>query len=347
MTQHDDPIERKVQLTGGSTYTVSLPKKWAGGQGIEAGSVVQLHALGDQLLIAPTDRATESNRVVMESRNRDSTDLARSVVAAYVTGCEEIRVEGIPDREQRRSIRDTVSGLVGIEVYAESDEAISARTMLDVDDLSAEQMLVQMELITLSMHETAIEALLANDNETARQILRQDDEVDRLFRLICREFQRSLSAVSQSTHVVTFEQYTAARQIERVADHAEKISEVTERAEAIPPEQLGEELEKLANQARRIVRRARYGLLDGDTPEELGATIVDAETIVEEVETLDRELYESDYDEAYLLGTVLDSITRTAEYGVNIAEAGLQATMRETDTQSAENSIEHSPDSLY
>jgi len=32
---------RKVQLTGGSTYTVSIPKGWAGEHGIEAG--VQLH----------------------------------------------------------------------------------------------------------------------------------------------------------------------------------------------------------------------------------------------------------------------------------------------------------------
>lgn len=39
--------------------------------------------------------------------------------------------------------------------------------------------------------------------------------------------------------------------------------------------------------------------------------------------------------DGYALTTVLDSITRTAEYGVNIAEAGLQATLRDPGFEAA------------
>ncbi len=39
---------RKVQVTGGSTYTVSLPKEWATENDVSAGSVVDFHAERDR-----------------------------------------------------------------------------------------------------------------------------------------------------------------------------------------------------------------------------------------------------------------------------------------------------------
>lgn len=327
----EEPIERKVQLTGGSTYTVSLPKEWAGGQGIEAGSTVHLYSRGDRLLITDEDRDAERRIVTIDARGRDPMNLGRSVAAAYVAGCEEVRVEGSPDREQRRAVRTAVSGLVGIEVHAETDETIVARTMLDVGDLSPEQTLVQMELTALSMHEDAIDAVLDGDDESARRVIRQDDDVDRLFGLICREFQRSLVdvAVSQTADgLTTFEYYTVARQLERVGDHAEKIADAADRASSTPPTEISDELADLAARSREIVRRAHSTLLQNDDPEELERSIAAAEAVVEDAEALDRTLYDRHLDDGYLLASVLDSIIRTTEYGVNIAEAGLQASMR-------------------
>ena len=52
---------RKVQLSGGTTYTVSLPKSWAQEHGIDAGSTLSLYPNRDgSLLIEPEiDRSTE------------------------------------------------------------------------------------------------------------------------------------------------------------------------------------------------------------------------------------------------------------------------------------------------
>ena len=44
---------RKVQITGGSTYTVSLPKEWATESGIEAGSKLAFYPEGNTLIAAP------------------------------------------------------------------------------------------------------------------------------------------------------------------------------------------------------------------------------------------------------------------------------------------------------
>ena len=334
MTKDEDPIKRKVQVTGGSTYTVSLPKNWAGEQGIESGSTVHLYSREDKLLVSKGDYDSRKRTVTIEENNREPEDLARSVASAYIAGCEEIRVEGMLDNDQRRAIRDAVTGLVGIEIHEEGENFIVGRTMLDVGDLSPEQTLVQMELTALSMHEDAVDAVIEGDAEKGMRVARQDDDVDRLFGLICREFQRSLVNVGvpmRTDGLTKFEYYTTARQLERIADHAEKIAEVAERAESPPPDEIAERFNELGERSRDLVRRSVSGLLEGDDTDELGAIVVEADNLADDVELLDRKLYERGTDEGYLLGTVLDSLVRTSEYGVNIAEAGLQVSMRGND----------------
>nr|WP_276591866.1 PhoU domain-containing protein [Halorutilus salinus] len=188
-----------------------------------------------------------------------------------------------------------------------------------------------MKLTALSMHEDALDAVLAGDAEKGRRVARQDNDVDRLFGLICREFQRSLVNVDvpmRGGDLTKFEYYTAARQLERIADHAEKIAEVAERAASTPPDEVAERFDALGERSRNLVTRSVDGLLDVEDSD-LGSIIVDAEVFVDDAEALDRELYERDADDGYLLGTVLDSLVRTSEYGVNVAEAGLQVEMRD------------------
>lgn len=330
MADGDGPIERKVQVTGGSTYTVSLPKDWARDQGVESGSTVRLYSRDDRLLVS-NDGDGGRRSVTIQAEGREPEDLARSVESAYIAGCEEVRVEGMLENDQRRGIRDAVTGLVGIEVHEEDESSIVARTMLDVGDLSPEQTLVQMKLTALSMHEDALDAVLEGDSEKGRRVAHQDDDVDRLFGLICREFQRSLVNVDvpmRGGELTKFEYYTAARQLERIADHAEKIAEVAERGGSTPPEEVGDRFDELGRRSRNLVGRSVDGLLGADETD-LGSIIVDAEGFVDDAEALDRELYERGADDAYLLGTVLDSLVRTSEYGVNVAEAGLQVEMRD------------------
>ena len=44
---------RKVQVTGGSTYTVSIPKTWATDNDVEAGTKIEFHPDGDSLFLTP------------------------------------------------------------------------------------------------------------------------------------------------------------------------------------------------------------------------------------------------------------------------------------------------------
>jgi len=328
---NEDPIERKVQLTGGSTYTVSLPKEWAGEQGIEPGCLVDLYSQEDQLVLTRNRSGLDSGRHVttIQAGNRDPAALALSVAAAYTAGCDEIRIEDIHSSDQRRAITRTIRGFVGLEVMTEDRDSLVTRTMLNVNDLSPEQTLRQIERTTLAMHERAIEAVVDADGETGGEIVGQDDDVDRLFALVSRGFQQSLvdpAATMGDDGLTAFEYYMAARQLERIADHAEKIATIAGRLDDPPPEDVADDLVDLGIRARALVRQALDGLLN--EPAELRTVIRDVDPLLGDIESIDEQLYERGLDEGYHLGLVVDSIERTIHYGVNVTEAGLQARYR-------------------
>jgi len=331
MTDENNPIERKVQLTGGSTYTVSLPKSWANGQHIEPGVPVDLYTRGDQLIITrgPADPSEDRRRSRIDASGQDASTLGLCVGAAYVAGCEEIHIEGLTESAKRRAVARSIRRFVGLEVMTEDESSLTAQTMLDAADLSPEQTLAQLQRTAMEMHAEAIQAVIEADGDLGVQIAKQDDTVDRLFALVTRGFQRSLvdPAVALSRDdLSSFEYYMAARQLERVADHAEKIANIADRLERAPPEDVAEALAAHGAEAREIVDDSLEGLL-GDGPA-LTTIIARSDELLEDIEILDQRLYEADLADSYLLGVVLDSIARTAQYGSNVAEAGIQAHYR-------------------
>lgn len=325
MTQTTDhtsgPIERKVQVTGGSTYTVSIPKDWANARDIGSGSPVHLYPFDDRLVVAKPDNGfVRRAQINVEAAGTES--LAEQIEAAYAAGADEIIIESDTgfDSAERRIASGAITSLVGVEIATETPERIAAQSLLDPSEVSLEGTIDQLRGISLSMHENAMRALTGADNdseELARHVVSRDNDVDRLFALVSRQFYRALTDVREINKLgidrrIALTRFRTARQLERVADHAELIADVAIRREAPPDPELGDRFEEIATDARRVVRTA----LDGNT----GEALLRRDDVVDRLDDLDRELYTADREGTYLDGRVLESVRRTAEYGGNVAE---------------------------
>ena len=319
------PVERKIQLTGGSTYTVSIPKAWAEARDIRSGTSVSLFPFDDRIVVARPDDGTTGRTTTVNVDTVDDGAIGRRIVAAYAAGVDEVVVESDTgfDPAQRRLANRTITDLVGLEVQRETERELVARSLLDPAEVSLESTIDQLRQIALSMHETAIEAVTADGgttdvDELAAYVVDRDDEADRLFALVCRQFYRVLVDVREveslrTSRSTAFTQFRIARQLERVADHAELIATLATRQSSPPEPDLAERLDATAADARRVVRSA----LEGNT----GEALLRRDDVVADLDDLDRELYEAGGADGYLYGRILESIRRTAEYGVNVAEA--------------------------
>jgi phosphate uptake regulator len=323
---------RKVQVTGGSTYTVSIPKDWATANGVSAGSQVEFYPEGDSLFLTPK-REDERTEGTLDIASLSGDELTRAVMTMYVSGFDIIALEA--DRitnDQRRTIRQATQGLVGLEVLEETGDRVVIRDLLDSSELSIHNAVTRMRLITLSMFEDAMEALSENDDDLARDVIQRDDDVDRLYMVVSRIFRATLRTPKATEELglpreVCFDYHSSARQIERIADHATKIAHLTLELEDAAPEELVESLFSLYEQAAEVIDDAMEALFADDSAEatrRANRTRERVQQIDEDARGIDELLRDLDPARAQLLGLIVDSVSRAADYGGNIAETALQ-----------------------
>ncbi|EMA56663.1 phosphate uptake regulator PhoU [Halococcus thailandensis] len=328
---------RKVQLTGGSTYTISLPKQWAIEHGIEAGRQLHIYVNSDGSLTirANSSQETETTaaRIAVDGYAED--DLRRAVQALYGVGLDEFTLTtgDTLSTAQRRAATRAATKLIGPEALEETETSIVFKNMISTSDESVRQSVLQLEYVTEWMHRNAVLALVNADTNRAERVVERDEEADRLFGLVNRCFQKSLTSLQEIEQLsldrsTVFSYYTTARQLERVADHAEKIATTALRVEDPSSVDGVDELVSLANQSREIVIDAASVLLDGGSIEQAYTAFHARDELLEAVEPLDRRFHNDSSSDTYLLALVLDSVRRTAEYGGNIAEAMIQASVR-------------------
>jgi phosphate uptake regulator len=163
-------------------------------------------------------------------------------------------------------------------------------------------------------------------------VIQRDDDVDRLWMVVSRIFRSTLRTPKAAEELglpreVCFDYQSAARQLERVADHATKIAHLTLEFEKPIPEEVVDALDELHEEARRIIDDGMDALLADDSDEATrlaneareGVQVID-----ERARKIDELLRDLDPARAQLLGLIVDSVSRSADYGGNIAETALQ-----------------------
>ncbi|WP_049901309.1 phosphate signaling complex PhoU family protein [Halococcus agarilyticus] len=326
---------RKVQLSGGTTYTVSLPKSWATEHRIDAGSTLRLHPKGNGSLLVESmgNGGGDERTASVDSSGLDGEGLARTIHALYVVGVDRIRLvdETTHSTERRSAITRLAGRLSGLEVLEASDTAVTLRSLLDAGSVSIRKSVLRLKLVTLGMHRDAVRAFVSGDRSLAEAVIERDDEADRLFAMVTRYFRRSLSNLAVIDELdlsrdELFEYYYVARQFERIADHAEKIARLAGEDQS---DDLGDALASHADRARTIADHAADVALSNAHVEMAYDATADRDELVEELDAFGHELHDRDEPgEIHRVSLLLDSIERTAEYGANVAEMAVQRTAR-------------------
>ncbi len=340
---------RKLQKVGGSTYTVSIPKRWAETHHLEAGCEVHLYTHTDGSLVVRSSRTDGGDLATarVEIAESDPEVVKRVLKATYAAGFDEVAltpVEAFTD-DQRRTASALARTLIGTEVVEADDASIVVRNLLDPGDVSVRQSVIQLQFVTLSMHRTATDAVVADAAGGAEQVAGRDDEADRLFEMLARHFNRSLTDFEEIDHLGVgrselFDCYLAARQLERVADHAVRIATVARRldrdADEAVDDEVAERIRESADSARGVVEDATEAVLGDSAVEDAHGVLDRRDEAVDDLEAIERAVFERGATaserpptDAYLLTRVLDSLVRTAEYGGNIAEVAVESAIRD------------------
>lgn len=332
---------RKVQITGGSTYVVSLPKKWAVEAGVKPNDTVGLFPLEDgTLVVTPKLVSGEVLRTkVFEVGERAKGEvLFRDLIAAYVTGYNVIEVHQRPRMSGpvRNVVRTFCQAVIGPEIIDETADSIKTRDLLDPSDLPFRTSLQRMHRIASGMHSSAAAACAELDTHLAEDVVSRDAEVDRLQWLVARQHSLLLRDVglvekmgTPREHAINF--LLISRILERIGDHAARIArQVPDLRHAGADAKLMAGVTRHSETVMGILEDAMVALLTKDAHRAHGC-IDRTQDFLEEMEKLGNRIAGLPGDIALPLGTVVDSLERTGHYTKDVGELVINYLVGATD----------------
>jgi phosphate uptake regulator len=305
--------------------------------GIKTGMRVSLQTQPDgKLLIDPILEEQE----IKITKRIDVTGcevkaLERDIIAAYLHGYGRIKFSS--ERilaEQKQTIRRVCYKLIGLEIIEESSNCVVIQDLLNPNELPIKKGVQRMFLIAESMQKDAIRALKTIDYDLALDVSQRDDEVDRLYLLISKQFRSILCGGrmldSAETNIEEYHEFRmAANPLERIADHAQRIANIASKLQHPVSNKVLEKIEKLNNAYIELVRQSIEALFDADTS--LANQVIDSvDNMRAGVEELHASILKLESHEIMIsLGIVVDSLSRIGDLSSNIAEIAINTAIRD------------------
>jgi phosphate uptake regulator len=321
---------RKVQITGGSTFIVSLPKKWVRDVGLSPNDTVAILPQTDgTLVLSPRlSSGEELRQKTFDLREEpDEQELLRNLIGAYVTGYDIIDVHQAPrmSTEVRNVVRKFTQLVIGPEIIDEDIDDIKTRDLLSPSDLPFRTSVQRMYRICTSMHREAALAICELNTDLAHDVIMRDTEVDRLDWLVARQYNLLIRDVGLMERIGTSREHAVnfmliARILERIGDHSSRMArQVSDLKEAGAKKANLKRVKTLSGQVLPIFDDVISALFERDG-KLANETIERANGFLREIKAFKSDIADSPKAASVPMSIVADSLDRTAHYLKDIGE---------------------------
>jgi phosphate uptake regulator len=329
--------QRKLQVTGGSTFILSLPKEWATKNELKRGSSMIVREEEDgSLSVTPASfpkKEKQDEAYIKASLNDNPDAVMRTAISAYLNGYNVLHIRAQGQKVLSSKLRNHLKTfarhyLVGTEIVIDTPTDLTLQVLLNYPELTVQNALSRMSIIASSMHKEAITALKKLDYASAKAVIETDREVNRFSLYIVRLLklavsnQRIVKDIGLTNQKECLGYRLIARAVERTADHATKIAENTLLLKEPVNEELLEHISQLSGLAVSMFESSMEALFKHDF--NLAEAVIEK---LSQVHKLEKETvlysHNAKIDEIVSLRLLIESVRRTAEYATDISEVVL------------------------
>ena len=324
---------RKVQITGGSSFIVTLPKDWAASKNLKKGDPLNLFIQDDGSLIINTSSIEKSDQKLKRfnlDRIKNSMFFYRLLIGAYILGYSilEITASKNINSDFRDCIHDFVKSTIGTEILEEKSNLIRIKDLLNPVEVPLIDTIERMYLITRSMQEDAIKGLINKEKSLLIEIIQRDFEVDRLNWMIARHSSMLINDMMLAkqlniSQIDAIYYSLVSKYIERIADHAVRISDY---ALKIIENNINEKtINSIKNASMLALESFRISIeswMRNDI-EKANDNIESISNLILACENINRSAVQLKGKELIAIGYIAESIRRTGEYSGDISELSI------------------------
>ena len=215
---------RRIQLTGGSTYIISLPSKWIRENRLEKGSELSIDETNGNLLISQASQGkNELVKTINLEGKVDLDNFQRALTSLYIADFDTlvIRSSQYIDDSLRETVKKFSRLVMGVEIFEESSRTIVLQNVLDTSSFPMANAVRRMSLNVETMLGDVIKGIEDNDTKLLESVISRDDDVDRYQLYVYRMVNRRKNEAENSIYYLIF-----SRILERIADHAVNICRI-------------------------------------------------------------------------------------------------------------------------
>jgi phosphate uptake regulator len=321
---------RRVQITGGASFVVTLPKEWAEGQNLKKNDPVGMTVQPDGTLLVSKNTTDEIIQQIKEidcNTIGDPAFLFRMLIGTYIMGFNIIQLTSKQNFPPfvRSVVRDFTQMTIGQEVVEETDTVIVIKDLLNPSEMPFDNTIKRMFVIVKNMHKDAITALETHNKTLAEDVIKRDIDADRLNWLIARQsnmimLHASLSRKMGISPDMAMHYYLISRIIERIGDHAVRIAEHS-------PPVMDSDIDKKTLTIIKKASAMSLDIFDRSIVSFFNSDMKEANRNIESVNVMQDLCQEINNIElkqntlvAISLNYISESIRRAGEYGGDISE---------------------------
>jgi phosphate uptake regulator len=256
----------------------------------------------------------------------DENFLFRILIGAYIMGFSRIEIKS--SRKIETSIRECIKNFtqiaIGPEIVEESNNYILIKDLVNPKEMPFEKTIRRMYILVQSMHEDAIIALKQGDQKLAEEIIKRDDDVDRLHWLVGRQSHIVLRDIILCQKLgITLEQashfHLMSKFLERIGDHAVKIAKNLLKIDyTLIEKEILDEISMSSELSLELLIRSLDAWLQKNISL-ANETIELIKTLILNTEKINFNS-NNDTESSIALGYIIESIRRVAEYSGDISE---------------------------
>jgi phosphate uptake regulator len=223
---------RKIQVTGDSTYIISLPKTWVKQNKLGKGDVLSVVGKGDEVLLRLKEEKEKEFEVKIKTN--DAEFLSRLLITKYIQGYDTIVFSSKQhiDPKIRQGLIKTSSYLIGMEPFGESRNTLTFRMLMKGgrDPMESIERMHDLSMLSLKELLDTMDSG-AYDGNTLSGIINRDNEIDKFYFLIVRQ----ISNTGGFEGIIWVQ---VAKSIERISDHIETIAQLVKDGKRIKNDDL-------------------------------------------------------------------------------------------------------------
>ncbi len=324
---------RRVQRTGGSSLSLSLPKPWAERFKVKPGTTLSVSEQPAGTLLVSARKEEPRKSAKFDVPGFDSpAELQRAFIAKYLAGFSvfEFGSNSRLSAEKKALLSRLAKQLIGLEVVEESDRRVVVQDFFSPDGMSVERGVKRAHAITCFMQETLSALVRQGGEERLEAIVERDADVDRLRFLILRQVgnalqDSSLLSTLQLTPLECLQFADAITSVERMAD--DMVSAAKSASAVSAHEELGRGVAEFNDFTYSLQVLALKAFLS-KSAEDANAVIKLYGSLLEMRSSLEKGMEQ--LRAPFQLGMAVDCIALVGNRGKHVAEVAINRSLQDT-----------------